>query len=41
MLGIPDKVARNKIYETLAHAIKARRGANGVPIHLEMKDALA
>ena len=41
MLGIPDKVARNKIYETLAHAIKARRGANGVPNHLEMKNALA
>ena len=31
MLGIPKKAAKNTVYETLAHAIKARRGENGVP----------
>src|SRR5690349_3449718 len=31
MLGIPKKVAKNTINETLCHAIKARRGENGVP----------
>jgi uncharacterized tellurite resistance protein B-like protein len=30
MLGIPKKAAKNTVYETLAHAIKARRGENGV-----------